>query len=278
MSLIEDFDARGMRMLVLGYPMHGAVLLIVLHCTAMAACALLTGAGCGGVFNYLMLTPRELMAGRVWQLFTYAFVAMPSLSFAFDMLMLYWFGMGLETSLGRPRFFSFYALLILVQSLFHVLAYGVLIKVPFDMPLAGLGSVVLGVFIAYATIYPDVEIFFGLTAKLIVFVLLGIHVLSDLAYHSWIGLISLSLIAGFSYCAMRALGFQGGFEWWDRWASGDGGRPRPAEPAKDERHQDSINLILDKIASRGINSLTADERRALERAASAQRKERGGSA
>ncbi|NNN06605.1 MAG: rhomboid family intramembrane serine protease [Elusimicrobia bacterium] len=277
MGLIEDFDDRGMRMLVLGYPMYGATFLVILHCAAMAACALLTGFGHGDALGYFMLTHRDLMAGHVWQLITYAFVAMPSLSFAVDMLMLSWFGMGLETSLGRPRFFTFYALLLLVQSLFHVLVYGALIRAAFEPPLAGLGPAVLGIFIAYATIYPDVEIFFGITAKLIAYILLGIYVLNDLAYHNWSGLMSLSVIAGLSYCAMRVMGFQGGFDWWDSFDFSWGGRRSdPPEPAMDDGRQDPINLILDKIASRGINSLTEAERRALERAGSSLRRKHGG--
>jgi len=277
MGLIEDFDERGVRMLVLGYPMHGATFLVVLHCMAMAACALLTGSGYGGALDSFMLTSRELMAGHVWQLVTYAFVAMPSIPFGVDMLMLYWFGMALETSLGRPRFFSFYTILLLIQGLFHVLLYVALSRGSVDPPLLGLGSAVLGVFIAYATIYPDVEIFFSLTAKLIAYVLLGIYFLQDLAYHNWIGLMSLSLIAGFSHCAMRALGFQGGFDWWERLeVSWGGGRPSPAEPVEDEGRQDPVNLILDKIARHGINSLTEAERRALERAGSSLRRKEGG--
>ncbi len=275
MGLIEDFDARGVRMVVLGYPMHGATFLVILHCAAMAACALLTGFGRGDALEYFMLTRRALMAGHAWQLITYAFVAMPSIPFAVDMLMLSWFGVGLETSLGRPRFFTFYAILLLVQSLSHVLVYGVLIAAAFEPPLAGLGFAVLGVFIAYATIYPDVELFFGITAKLIAWILLGIYALSDLAYHNWTDLMTLSLIAGFSYCAMRVMGFQGGFDWWDRLESAwVGRRSSPAEPAKDDGSEDPINLILDKIASHGINSLTEAERRALERAGSSLRRKR----
>lgn len=274
MSWIEDFDEPGVRMLVLGRPMHGTTLLVILHCAAMVACALLTACGYAGALHYFVLSRQELLSGHVWQLFTYALVGMPSLSFAIDMLMLYWFGMGLETSLGRPRYFSFYAILILFQSALFLLTAN-----SGYLSLSGLGSVIFGVFIAYATIYPDVQIFFGITVKLIAYALFAIYALSDLAYHNWIGLLFLGSITGLSYCAMRLLGFQGGFDWWDRWTTSLANRHRsPVKPPEGDKIQESINPILDKIASRGINSLTETERLALERARSTlKRKEDEGS-
>lgn len=256
MGLIEDFDEPGGRMWVLGYPMHGATFLVLLHCAAMVACALLVASGRSDALGFFLFARPSVLSGHVWRLFTYAFVNLPSLFFAIDMAMLYWLVMGLESAIGRRRSFTLYASLVLLQSLFYLL-------LPYGFP--GLGSVIFGLFIAYATVYPDAQIFFGIPIKYLAYAALGIYALQDLTYHAWTGLAFLALNSGFAYAGMRLLGFQGGFDWWDRWSAA--WERRREEPRKEDV-QESIDPILDKIAACGINSLTEAERKTLEQARS----------
>ena len=129
-------------------------------------------------------------------------------------------------------------------------------------------------FIAFATIYPNVPIFFNLLAKWVALILVGIYTLMALANRSLPGLLTLWTTAGFAYAFVR---YEQGhltlpkISLWRR-------KPKlrvlpdpiPRTAAVNRRPQtDSmteVDALLDKIAHSGLSSLTAKERARLEAA------------
>ena len=85
--------------------------------------------------------------------------------------------------------------------------------------MGGYGSV-FGVFIAFATIYPGVEIciwFVNLTAKGWAYALLAVLSLANIAYHQWIDLGALWCDAAIGYGGMRLIGAGYGMAWLTDW-------------------------------------------------------------
>jgi hypothetical protein len=127
-------------------------------------------------------------------------------------------------------------------------------------------------FIAFATLYPDAVMIFDILAKWVAIVLVGIYTLMDLAYHSWIGLLTLWLTTGFAFAFVRHEQGHWSFPRLRLPNRGPKLRVLPDLPAKTTGggkggHPDSmaeIDALLDKIARSGLSSLTAKERAKLE--------------
>jgi hypothetical protein len=132
-------------------------------------------------------------------------------------------------------------------------------------------------FIAVATLYPNLPMIFGILAKWLAILLVGIYTLMCLAYHTWSGLISLWATVGFAFGFIRY--HQGALQMprlrlWKR-------KPKlrvlpdlPAKKpvtlstpnAKEAATMAEVDALLDKIATSGIGSLTPKERAKLESA------------
>jgi membrane associated rhomboid family serine protease len=214
---------------------------------------------------------QVLFAGRVWQIVTYAFVHPPSnlIWFAIEMYMLFAFGREVERFIGRNAFLMLYALLLLVPSLLLTL-WGFAQRTG----LAGSATIHFGIFIAFAAIYPNAEIFLRIMAKWIALIFVGAYSLQLLAYHAWAELAVLWLSVGLAcgFIQLRGAGPQLDWlsNWTSRWRSRRSLRvvPPPSQRrvVEPEDIYDSIDPVLDKISKFGIGSLTASERRALDRA------------
>jgi hypothetical protein len=140
--------------------------------------------------------------------------------------------------------------------------------------LAGSSTIHFGVFIAFAAIYPNVELFLRIMAKWVALILVAAYSLQLLAYHGWVELAVLWMSVGLSYGFVRfrsslpELGWL--TEWTSRWRSKRSLRVMPSPTQRrvvePENIYESIDPVLDKISKSGIGSLTASERRALDRA------------
>src|SRR5207249_8117313 len=132
------------------------------------------------------------------------------------------------------------------------------------------------IFVAFATIYPNVELFARIMAKWVALILVAIGTLSALAMRDWQTLVVLwtSIGAAFLFIELRGAGPELG--WWTDLKARFGPKPkfqvvqktRP-RPGSGRTESDdvyaSIDPILDKISKFGIGSLTANERRQLDR-------------
>ena len=254
------------------YPVHVTTLLMGVHILCMILAVFVTALGAAGLLRALMFDNTEVVSGRLWQLATYAFVHPPYpmsslLWFAVEMYMLFAFGREVERFLGRKGFIWLYALLLLLPALLLTLA------TPLGrFGLGGSGMLHFGIFVAFATIYPSLEMLLRIQAKWVAIVFAGLITLAAVAAHDWATLLVLWTSVGIAFGFVR-FRTGGEFEWLERLKSRFDTKPKftvvkkPAVSREEEEDlHESIDPILDKIAKSGMSSLTPRERRALDQA------------
>ncbi len=254
------------------YPIHVTTLLLIVHVACMIAGCFLVAFGAAGVLNLLAFDSAQVLhGGRIWQVATYAFVHSPSglIWFAIEMYLLFAFGREVERFIGRRAFIALYALLLFAPPILLCL-WGLGERVG----LAGSNIIHFAIFIAFASIYPSVEMFLRVQAKWIAPIFIGIYSLQLFAYHVWseLAVLWMSVALAYGFVHLRGAGPELDWlrEWPARWRSKRSLRvvPRPTarRVVEPEDIYDSIDPVLDKISKSGIASLTANERRALDRA------------
>ena len=253
------------------YPVDVTTMLVVLHVAVAILTAVLVAFGASSVVAFLQFDSAEVWyGGQVWRLLTYAFVHAPSglLWFAIEMYMLFVFGREVERFIGRRAYIVLYLVLLIAPT--AILTIWGLWQ---PSALAGSPALHFGIFVAFATIYPRVELFLRIMAKWIALILAGVYTFQLLAYHAWTDLVVVwtSIGAAFLFIELRGAGPE--LAWWSNVKARFGPKPkirvlqrtqmrRSAEP--DDVYA-SIDPILDKISKFGIGSLTANERRQLNR-------------
>lgn len=229
--------------------------------------------------TYLGLSWAGLRQGYVWQLITFQFLHANVLHLALNSLGVFTFGFAVEQFLGTRRFLALYLISGLVGGLVHVLGglvwpghFGV-IKDAFGIlhyiPMVGASAGLFGLIAAFALMFPErdltVYLFFvfpiTVSAKVLLAVSAGISVLgiiidkSSVAHGAHAG----GLLGG--WLMLRAFAKR---------ASRREEFPQEPEPTPRESETDFLNkevdAILEKISRKGIQSLTAAERRTLEAA------------
>ena len=257
-----------------GHPVYANTLILLAHITSFVVCALcISRFGLATVYSNLALSTPEVWHGQVWRLFSYiafdpAFFLQRSLWFLISILLLYFFGREVEQFIGRRAYLTFYAALIIVPAtLFSLVG----LFTSFGSYL-NCGDVIFGVFVAFATIYPGSmpAMWVPLSARVLVWVLLGISTLVDLAANDYRSIFMLWACAGVAFIAMRMVGTGSGLNWLTDWLD----RRRTARLTKqhnfkvveDRKATESIDAILDKISKQGVGSLNASERAHLEKA------------
>ncbi|MEO5753480.1 MAG: rhomboid family intramembrane serine protease [Chthoniobacterales bacterium] len=254
------------------YPIHVPTLLVIVHVTCMILGCFLLAFGGGSVLSALAFDSAQvLQGGRIWQVATYAFVHPPSglIWFAIEMYMLFTFGREVERFIGRTAFIVLYALLLFIPPLLLCL-WGMWQRTG----LVGSSTIHFALFIAFAAIYPNVELFLRVLAKWVALIFVAAYSLQLLAYHGWseLGVLWASLAVAYGFVQFRSSGPE--LIWWSEWKSRRRSKRTltvvPREPARraaePENIYESIDPVLDKISKSGIGSLTASERRALDRA------------
>ncbi len=199
-----------------GRPIYVNTLILILHVVAFAVLALAVSVLDMGVRSALSLGNYEVVHyGEVWRLASYViFPPETAISFIFAMGFLYYFGRQVEEFVGRKTYINLYAALVLIPSVLYCLL-GLVAGMWGEGFQGGYGTV-FGVFIAFATIYPGVEIniwFVNLTAKYWALVLLAALTFANIAFHQWIQLGALWCDAGIGYVGMRLIGAGYGFTW-----------------------------------------------------------------
>ncbi len=261
------------------FPVRLITLLVALHSSAMIAVSLVLASGHAAWIDLLVYNSTAVAHGQLWRLFTYAFVAVPSVWFLFQMLMLWYFGREVENGLGWKRFAILYAGLILLGPLL-LQAFG---YAGIPQTFAGAQAVNFAVFAAFVAMHPGAQFFFGVAARWVFLGLLVISALQRLADHKpaeVLVLLSSSLLA---ILLMRRAGFEEPllgehFRWsipgvkrpgngFSAPASREKGRGKTAAPvAVMPDPEQEMDRLLEKISRKGIGSLDAAERAALEQA------------
>jgi len=254
------------------YPVDVTTMLVGLHVVcAVLACILIAIPGLGGTLNYFVFDSARIWNGlQVWRLGSYAFVHYPSslLWFAIEMYMLFVFGREVERFIGRRAYIGLY-LILLVAPAALLTVWGLWQR----SALAGSPALHFGIFVAFATIYPRAELFLRIMTKWVVLILAAVYTLQLLAYHAWSDLMVVwaSIGAAFLFIEMHGAGPE--LQWWDALKTRFAPRPKfhvvpkmhSSRSAETDDVYTSIDPILDKISKAGIGSLTASERRQLDR-------------
>ena len=254
---------------VRGYAIYAAHALAGVYVLAMIGTAILMGVGARGVLDWLPFASERVLRGEVWRIFTYGLLSPPSIWFAIEMVMIVWFGRELEKFYGRRKFLSLYAGLYLAPPI--VLSLVGLMQPTFLSGRSG----AFGLFIAFATLYPNVAFFFNLLAKWLALILVGIYSLMALSSRDTTGLIYLWTTVGFAFAFIRDQQGLLSFPTFTR-ASREQSRAKPARPVESPRPTQTlssssmaeVDALLDKIAQSGIGSLTPQERAKLDAARS----------
>jgi len=245
--------------------------------------------------QYLALSLYGMKHGFVWQLLTYQFMHAGVLHLVFNCWAIYVFGRVLEELLGARNFLLIMLSSGVIGGLFQVFPTWVWPQLFGDGPVVGASAGAFGLVAAFATLFPERELFillfFIIPLRLKAWTLL----IASACLALWGVLFSESFFGGH---VANAAHLGGMFAGWlyvrkiiqGRWFHGQdaGVRPEPrppvvpaaaspsfwrAKPAKpdmdvspDELLKTQVDPILDKISAHGLQSLTQREREILERA------------
>jgi membrane associated rhomboid family serine protease len=250
------------------YPVRVITIITALYVLGMFATVALQTANSN--FLVFAFTYPTFIQGAFWQPLTCTFIQTANFFFLFNVLFLYWSGRELETFLGRRHFIQLFVLLLLIPPVV-ISAWA-----PFGKEWLYFGSyeVCIGMFIAFATLYPNVEMFGWVTLKWLAFAGIILGTMQDLPNHSWGNLTVLWVMCAAAFLYIRFV--QGrmpinlNLERFNPFRR----KPRLTIVQKSSTRRvvepedvyASVDPILDKIAKSGIGSLTASERRALDRA------------
>jgi membrane associated rhomboid family serine protease len=223
----------------------------------------LAAAGLGEWVKHAVYTPAALQQGHVWTLLTYPFVhdiRQEGIWFAMEMLMLFWFGREVESAIGRKPLAFLYATLAVGPAL--ILAG----LAPWlgSALLAGSGTISFAIFLAFCALHPGAQFFFGLSARWVGWILLGVYSLTYFAGRDWAGGIQMWVSAFLAVLWVR----QGGVQWpkisfvskTKNQAKKKSASRKPASSIPVEK----VDAILEKISKEGMGSLTAAEKKLLE--------------
>src|SRR6266576_2156432 len=188
------------------YPVDVTTMLVGLHVAAAILTAILVAFSAGFVLPYLQFDSAQVLyGGQVWRLCTYAFVHPPSglLWFAVEMYMLFVFGREVERFIGRRAYIVLYLILLIAPAAILTI-WGLWQR----SALAGSPALHFGIFVAFAAIYPRVELFLRIMAKWVVLILAAIYTLQLIAYHAWAELtvVWTSIAAAFIFVEVRGAG------------------------------------------------------------------------
>lgn len=257
-----------------GRPIYANTLILIVHVIAFVVSALCVSYfGFYAVRDRLALsTPEIWQQGQVWRLFSYIafdpyFFQQRSLWFLWNMVLFYFFGREVEQFVGRKTHLKLYAALVLIPAILLCLL-GLIIPQSY----LNCCDVFFGFFVAFATIYPGAMplMWIPLTVRALMWILLGISTLIDLAAHDYTAIFMLWTCSGVAYVAMRLIGAGRGMTWLTDWLEERQAkklaRQHNIKVLKDAEATESIDDILEKISKHGVGSLNARERAALERA------------
>lgn len=252
-----------------GYPVYLSHLIVAAYCALMIVTAV-GGSHLVPMLTWLDFGSERVLSGQVWRAVSYGWFNLPSLRFAFDMLIIVWCGRELERTFGRRGFGLLYG--------------GIYLTAPLVLTLAGLvrptsmagqpGA--LALFVGFATQFPGLPVFFTLLAKWAALILVGLFTLIALAARDWTSLLLLWSTCGFAHAFVRHQ--QGdltlpSFRLFRRRPQlrllPDLPKKEPAPSPRTVREQATmaeVDALLDKIAVSGIGSLTPQERAKLEAA------------
>lgn len=241
--------------------------------------------------QYLAFRPQSFLT-TPWTLLTYSFVHAGIWHLLGNLLVLFFFGAPLESRWGSRDFIKFYLVSVAGGAVFTVLFF----FLQPTLAIVGASAGTFGLMVAFAMIWPDMEIhiwgIFPIKAKWFVGILAAINVLMLWTPNN--GTAVLAHLGGLVAAVVYLKSPWAPSGWGDLpnrprrpqqrrstalvpWgakkpaataqaaATVTQARPAPARSAKAERELlDDVDRILDKISAQGLASLTDEERKRLD--------------
>jgi hypothetical protein len=251
------------------YPVRVTSIVCALFVVGMFATV--TAQTAGWDFSPLAFQTHSFLHGAIWQPFTCTLIQTASFFFLFNIFFFYWSGNQVEQYLGVRRYLKLLGLLLLIPPVFF-LAWG---RMSAPWSYYGSYELTVGMFIAFATLYPNIEIFGWVSLKWLAFAGLVLGSMQYLPHHEWGYLTVLWGMCLTAFLFIRTVQERLPF------AAADFQRlnpfrkkPRLHVVQKSETRSvvepddvyESVDPILDKISRLGIGSLTASEKKILDRA------------
>lgn len=227
---------------------------------------------------------KGFMAYEVWRVVTYQFLHADFSHLFFNMFGLFMFGAAVEQYLGKKRFLSFYLicgiaggimyLLIVALGRFVINLPGELAQITIGTPLIGASAGVFGVIVASVKVRPrdtiDLILIPQVPIAVVAYGYVGLAMLNLLRGGSNAGGDAAHIggaIAGFYF--IRNIHLLRGFLDFGLVSNQPrgGAHPRPGAAGSNTKLQKKVDAVLDKVNREGMHSLTAREKKILERSA-----------
>jgi hypothetical protein len=237
------------------------------------------------LFEPLILDPYKVRHGEVWRLVTWPIANEPSIWAVIDLALFWYFGRVLEGEMGRSRYLKYLVALIFIPA---VVATGL------DLRAHGMTYLSLAVFVAFVAENPNAPFFFGIQAKWLALVIVGVNALQLIGNRQNRELAFLFVTLAVALIGLRFVGLGEHLAFIPAPSRGrkkppKAKRGKPARTFKDSSvvsgpwsgggsgsdlaGQAEIDRLLDKIAASGLESLTPEERRRLNDASKRMRGE-----
>src|SRR5271165_4551289 len=203
MALLSSFNEDRPVTYFRGYPIYYATILTMAYGVGVLGTFLAKAFGGWEAIVLLLAfdSSRSILGGQIWQIVTYSFIDVPSFFTIIGLLFLYVSAVEIEKYIGKARFLTLYGVIVLIPVL-SLTAVGMLIPVPRFL---GQTQIMIGLFIAFCTLYPGVQWGGFLTAKWVAIASLVLSSAIDLSSSAWVSLGELWLISGFSFGYIRFL-------------------------------------------------------------------------
>ena len=251
----------------------------------------------------LALIPSDVRHGQLWRLITWPLANLdPTVWLVFGVFLLYWFGRDIERLVGRTGMAQLFLVVIVVGAF---VAFLLDTPIPFD-PRSPNSITLLehACLVGFAVEHAAARFMFNIPAWVVAAVVVGIDLIRYVGDENYQGVaITVAVIAA-TILSLRAMGFAATLPWVPKipWPGSVGRKrstrtsasTRTAKRARGGRKRadlrvvdtssntsstvrgvaPDIDVLLDKISKHGIDSLSADERRALEQTSSRLRDEK----
>lgn len=199
-----------------------------------------------------------------WQLVTYSFLHGSGFHLFINMLILWMFGTHIERFWGSQKFLTYYFVCVVGAAIVH-LATGT------QSPAIGASGGIYGLLLAFGLLFPDsvIYMFFLLPMRAIQAVLLiGLIALasamssggSRIAHFAHLG----GMLTGYLYFKFPIWRENFRFLQMERKFKNPKGRRGPNLTKQDDINQE-VDRILEKISAQGVESLTSEEHKTMER-------------
>ncbi len=251
------------------HPVYLSAILALAGAVSMVLVAVL---GLGLMSQLVFSFESAFQQWRLWTPLTYVVFNPPSLWTLLGCYLLWRFGESVERHFGRRIFVKLLLVLLAISPLTITFLYLVGYR---GMSCAGIIQLEFGVFIAFATVYPRAQInllIVTIYAWVLAAIFVGINALQCLAARDWASLILLLTNVGAAYLYIRYQ--KGEFQLPSipkvKILPDAKGPVKTSDSKKSAQKTvgaaPTVDEILDKISSHGIQSLTAEERRILSKA------------